>query len=92
MNENLKQMIDLCNSYVNGDIGFNEFEQEYDNVLFSCEYSEAVAEILDDLQYDIAITVRGELTEQEKKDYISDKQLRENITNYLNQVKYIANH
>ena len=83
MNDNLKQMIELCKSYINGDIGFDEFEQEYNNTLFSCEYSDTICEILDTLLDDISITIRGELTEEEKKDYISDEQLREKITNYL---------
>jgi hypothetical protein len=84
MNENITKMIKLCNNYLAGEIGFKEFDQEYDNALFSCEYSDAVSEILDEIQYDIAMTVRIPLTEEDKKmNYITEEQLREKIANYL---------
>lgn len=76
-------MIDLCNSYLDEDIEFDEFEKEYNELLFSCDYSEHVAENLDELQYDIAVTMLLDMTETEKKDYISEVQLKEKITQYL---------
>lgn len=87
MNENLKQIIDLCNSYLDEDIEFDEFEKKYSELLFSCEYSEDVVETLDELLYDIALTMPLEMTEAEKKDYISEDQLKEKITQYLNNFK-----
>lgn len=91
MNEKLRIIINLCNDYNNGIVDFDFFDKKFDKFLFACKYNEEIEDILNKLQYDIAMTTQPPYNDEDKAEgYFTQEQLKEKVANYLKDLAIVA--
>lgn len=77
-NNDLINLIDSLNKYVQNKSSFQEMDEEFNKYFIESEYdyTEEQVNILEDLNDDIAITVLGDETAEDESDYISESELK----------------
>jgi len=85
MNNNFNNTLNSLNRYIQGEITFKELDDDFFNYFVEPDsgFTEDQAYILEYINEDIGFTVLGELSEEEKIDYIDENELRSRIKENL---------